>query len=159
MWIRETGNVTLECTSCLQSSCDLEPGVWKGQAQACSKQRATQRPRLGSAMVKSVVNGKALGNSASVFRSPEQTPDDITSCLSSTAKTSRGFNCFNKENKAHSEGIKFIEASKDKGCMLKRWRLSNEAGCPTAAAACASVCAHAPFRRELDIRNVASAIF
>lgn len=55
--------------------------------------------------------------------------------------------------------LSFSKQAKIKGACSRGGSLSNEAGCCTTDAACASVCAHAPFRRELDIRNVASAIF
>lgn len=154
----ESENATLECTSCLQSGCESDPGFWKGQAQACSKQGATQRHSPGSAMVKYVVNGEALGDSAGVSKSPELTPDDITSCLSISGKPSKGFNFLIRKIKHIWSKLSLLKQAEIKGAC-SGGSLCNEAGCCRPAAACASAPMCAPFHADLGICDVASAIF
>lgn len=74
----------------------------EGRHRHVQSSGATQRHRLGSAIAQYVVNGKELGNLASIFKSLEQTPDDISSRPCILAKTSKGSIFFllllNKEN-------------------------------------------------------------
>lgn len=66
----------------------------EGRHRHVQSSGASQRHSLGSAIANYVVNGKELGNLASVLKNQEQTPDDITSHPYIPAKTSKGFNFF-----------------------------------------------------------------